>query len=65
MEKPYKNIITDKIVSFTRYIILAEYSTRAEAESNLEKDVSEWKNKNKMLYKKLFPIAWATIKESQ
>lgn len=28
MNKPYKNIITDKIVSFARYIILAEYETK-------------------------------------
>lgn len=65
MGKLYKNIITDKFVSYSRYIILAEYETRAEAESNLEKDVAEWKNNNKMLYKKLYPIAWATIKEGQ
>ena len=28
MNKPYKNIITDKIVSFARYIILANHSYR-------------------------------------
>jgi hypothetical protein len=30
----------------------------------LEKDVSEWKNNNKTLYKKLYPLAWATVRES-
>ena len=64
MGKPYKNIITDKITSYSRYIILAEYDTRTDAENNLEKDVSEWKNKNKTLYKKLYPLAWATVRES-
>lgn len=64
MGKPYKNIITDKIASYSRYIILAEYDTRTDAENNLEKDVSEWKSKNKTLYKKLYPLAWATIRES-
>ena len=52
MGKPYKNIITDKIATYSKYIILAEYDTRTDAENNLEKDVSEWKNKNKTLYKK-------------
>lgn len=65
MNKPYKNIITDKIVSFARYIILAEYETKEEAENNLQNDIEEWKNKYKheAWYKRAYPFAWATIKE--
>ena len=67
MNIPYKNIITDKIVSFARYIILAEYETKEEAENNLQKDVEEWKEKYKheAWYKLSYPFAWATIKEQQ
>lgn len=65
MDKPYKNIVTDKIVSFDRYVILAEYETEEEAKSNLETDVSKWmkENKNKPWYKISYPFAWATITE--
>ena len=47
MNKPYKNIITDKIVSFARYIILAEYETKEEAEKNLKSDVATWVEEHK------------------
>lgn len=61
----YKNIITDKIVSYDRYIVLAEYETKEEAEGKLKTDVDKWmeENKNKSWYKIAYPFAWATIKE--
>lgn len=64
MEKLFKNIITDRIVSFDRYIVLAEYETKEEAENNLEKDVEHWQteHKDKQWYKMSYPFAWATIK---
>ena len=66
MNKPYKNIITDKIVSFARYIILAEYETKEEAEKNLKSDVTTWmeEHKKEKWYKLAYPFAWATIKEA-
>ena len=55
MNKPYKNIITDKIVSFARYIILAEYETKEEAEKNLKSDVATWveEHKKEKWYKRI------------
>lgn len=67
MDKLYKNVATDKIVSFSRYIVIAEYETQEEAENNLNADVNKWmeENKNKPWYKLAYPFAWATIKERE
>ena len=65
MDKLYKNVITDRIVSFDRYIVLAEYESEEDAKNNLEHDVESFKEKHKhdAWYKIIYPFAWATIKE--
>ena len=65
MVKLFKNVITDKPVSFDRYIILAEYETEEKARNNLEADAKKWmeENKDKPWYKFSYPFAWATITE--
>ena len=65
MNKPYKNIISANIVSFSKYLVLAEYATLEEAEKNLMKDVESFKERYRTtkMYKFFYPFAWATIKE--
>ena len=65
MDKQYKNVITDRINTFDRYIVLAEYESEKDAKNNLERDVEAFKKKYKheAWYKIAYPWAWATIKE--
>lgn len=65
MDRPYKNVVTNDIVSFDKYIILAEYETKEEAMENLKTDVNAWteKHKHEAWYKFAYPFAWATIME--
>lgn len=66
MNKPYKNIISTNIVSYSKYLVLAEYATLDEAEKNLMKDVESFKERygDAKWYKLFYPFAWATIKET-
>lgn len=65
MERPFKNVITDRTVAFDRYIVLAEYDSEEAAKSNLSNDIEDFKRKygNTSWYKQAYPFAWATIKE--
>ena len=65
MDKPFLNVATDKILSFDRFIVLAEYESEEEARSNLEHDMNAFKEKHKheAWYKMTCPWAWATIVE--
>lgn len=65
MKKTYKNIVSDKIISYDRYIVLAEYETKEEAMENLKADVEKWtaEHKHEAWYKFAYPFAWATIME--
>ena len=65
MDKPFKNVITDRTIAFDRYIVLAEYESEEDAKSNLKQDVEAFKEKYKheAWYKMAYPFAWATIKE--
>lgn len=47
MDRPYKNVVTNDIVSFDKYIIFAEYETKEEAMENLKTDVNAWTEKHK------------------
>lgn len=47
MDKQYKNVITDRINTFDRYIVLAEYESEEDAKNNLERDVEAFKKKYK------------------
>lgn len=68
MNKPYKNIVTDKLVSFTTYMIISEYETQEEATKNYKTDVKKWQKETKekypQWYKIHFPFGYATIKEN-
>lgn len=65
--KPYKNIVTDKPVSYSRYLVIAEYNTEEEAVKNYESDIAKWVSENKgtTAYKLGYPFGFATIKDEQ
>jgi len=62
----YLNIISNKIVSFDRYIVIGKYHDHNEAVLNLENDVKQFKQtyKHTQWYKMFYPFAYATIKEA-
>ena len=66
MDKPFKNVITDRTIAFDRYIVIARYETEDEAKNNLEHDVKLFKEKysHEVWYKMAYPWAWATIRDS-
>lgn len=61
--KPYQNIVSDKIVSYNSFYVIADYDTKEEAEANFKRDVDNWKreNRGKDWYKNHYPFAYASI----
>lgn len=61
--KRYQNIVTDKPVSYSRYLIIADYDSEEEAKAHYAADVAAWTEKNKgtIAYKIGYPFGFATI----